>query len=69
MLGKLSKFKSSVSDEEHNQEDAAENSSKSDQGAIHVNILEQANDIVNKRSEEKKRTYGPFSEGDRKSVV
>ena len=28
-----------------------------------MNILEQANDIVNKRSEEKERQYGPFSEG------
>lgn len=27
------------------------------------NILEQANEIVNKRSEEKERMYGPFSEG------
>ena len=27
------------------------------------NILEQANEIVNKRSEEKERAYGPFSEG------
>jgi len=28
-----------------------------------MNILEQANDIVFKRSEEKERQYGPFSEG------
>lgn len=28
-----------------------------------MNILEQANEIVNKRSEEKERMYGPFSEG------
>lgn len=28
-----------------------------------MNILEQANEIVNKRSEEKSRMYGPFSEG------
>lgn len=28
-----------------------------------MNILEQANEIVNKRSEEKQRMYGPFSEG------
>ncbi len=27
------------------------------------NILEQANEIINKRSEEKERQYGPFSEG------
>ncbi len=26
-------------------------------------ILEKANEIVNKRSEEKEREYGPFSEG------
>lgn len=28
-----------------------------------MNILESANEIVNKRSEEKARQYGPFSEG------
>lgn len=28
-----------------------------------MNILQKANDIVNKRSEEKERQYGPFSEG------
>jgi hypothetical protein len=28
-----------------------------------MNILEEANQIVNQRSEEKERTYGPFSEG------
>jgi hypothetical protein len=28
-----------------------------------MNILEKANEIVNKRSEEKEREYGPFSEG------
>ena len=27
------------------------------------NILEQANEIVNNRSEEKEREYGPFGEG------
>ena len=27
------------------------------------NILQQANEIVNNRSEEKSRQYGPFSEG------
>lgn len=27
------------------------------------NILERANEIVNERSEEKERQYGPFSEG------
>ena len=34
-----------------------------------MNILEQANDIVNKRSEEKERTYGPFSEGMRRAAM
>jgi len=28
-----------------------------------MNILEMANEIVNNRSEEKERNYGPFSEG------
>lgn len=28
-----------------------------------MNILNEANKIVNKRSEEKERQYGPFSEG------
>jgi DNA-binding protein H-NS len=28
-----------------------------------MNILEEANKIVNERSEEKERQYGPFSEG------
>jgi len=28
-----------------------------------MNILEQANQIVNVRSEEKERNYGPFEEG------
>ena len=28
-----------------------------------MNILEEANEIVNKRSQEKERAYGPFSEG------
>jgi len=28
-----------------------------------MNILERANEIVNLRSEEKEREYGPFSEG------
>tara|TARA_R110002020_G_scaffold88446_1_gene217157 strand:+ start:157 stop:417 length:261 start_codon:yes stop_codon:yes gene_type:complete len=28
-----------------------------------MNILEEANDIVNLRSEEKERMYGPFNEG------
>jgi len=28
-----------------------------------MNILEEANRIINERSEEKERMYGPFSEG------
>tara|TARA_R100000654_G_scaffold71224_1_gene101979 strand:- start:6233 stop:6493 length:261 start_codon:yes stop_codon:yes gene_type:complete len=28
-----------------------------------MNILNKANDIINKRSEEKERLYGPFSKG------
>lgn len=28
-----------------------------------MNILEKANEITNKRSEEKERMYGPFEEG------
>lgn len=28
-----------------------------------MNILEKANEIVNERSEEKERMYGPFGEG------
>lgn len=28
-----------------------------------MNILEEANEIVNKRTQEKERQYGPFSEG------
>ena len=35
-----------------------------------MNILEEANNIVNKRSEEKSRMYGPFSEGmDRAAMI
>ena len=34
-----------------------------------MNILDQANDIVNKRSEEKARQYGPFSEGMRRAAM
>jgi hypothetical protein len=35
-----------------------------------MNILEKANEIVNKRSEEKERMYGPFSEGmDRAALI
>ena len=28
-----------------------------------MNILDQANKIINERSEEKERQYGPFEEG------
>ena len=35
-----------------------------------MNILEEANSIVNKRSQEKERQYGPFSEGmDRAAMI
>lgn len=35
-----------------------------------MNILEKANEIVNLRSEEKERMYGPFSEGmDRAALI
>lgn len=35
-----------------------------------MNILEKANEIVNKRSEEKERMYGPFEEGmDRTATI
>lgn len=34
-----------------------------------MNILEKANEIVNLRSEEKEREYGPFSECNRKAAV
>lgn len=35
-----------------------------------MNILEEANNIVNKRSEEKARMYGPFAEGmDRAAMI
>ena len=33
-----------------------------------MNILEEANQIVNNRSEEKERQYGPFSEGMRRAA-
>jgi hypothetical protein len=33
-----------------------------------MNILEQANEIVNKRSEEKERMYGPFDESMEKAA-
>lgn len=34
-----------------------------------MNILEKANEIVNKRSEEKERQYGPFSLCNKKAAV
>jgi hypothetical protein len=35
-----------------------------------MNILEKANEIVNLRSQEKERMYGPFSEGmDRAALI
>lgn len=34
-----------------------------------MNILERANEIVNERSEEKQRQYGPFDESMRKAAV
>jgi len=34
-----------------------------------MNILETANDIINNRSEEKARTYGPMSKGMEKASV
>lgn len=34
-----------------------------------MNILEEANNIVNKRSEEKERMYGPFSECNRRAAA
>ena len=33
------------------------------------NILEEANKIVNERSEEKERMYGPFEEGMRRAAM
>jgi predicted nucleic acid-binding protein len=35
---------------------------------IYMNILEKANEIVNLRSEEKEREYGPFIEGMERSA-
>jgi hypothetical protein len=34
-----------------------------------MNILEEANKIVNERSEEKERMYGPFSEGMKRAAM
>ena len=34
-----------------------------------MNILEKANEIVNIRSEEKERQYGPFSETNKRAAV
>lgn len=39
-------------------------------GGYTMNILEKANEIINVRSEEKERMYGPFEEGmDRASKI
>jgi len=34
-----------------------------------MNILEEANKIINSRSEEKERQYGPFSEGMQRAAM
>ena len=34
-----------------------------------MNILKKANEIVNERSEDKERQYGPFSEGMRRAAM
>ena len=34
-----------------------------------MNILEEANKIINKRSQEKERMYGPFSEGMKRAAM
>jgi hypothetical protein len=34
-----------------------------------MNILEEANQIVNKRSQEKERQYGPFHEGMQRAAM
>lgn len=34
-----------------------------------MNILEEANQIINLRSEEKERAYGPFSESMQKAAI
>lgn len=34
-----------------------------------MNILEKANEIVNKRAEEKEREYGPFIDCNRKAAI
>ena len=34
-----------------------------------MNILNEANNIINKRSEEKERQYGPFSEGMKRATA
>ena len=34
-----------------------------------LNILSEANEIVNNRSEEKSRQYGPFEEGMRRAAM
>jgi DNA-binding protein H-NS len=34
-----------------------------------MNILDKANNIINERSEEKERQYGPFSEGMKRATA
>lgn len=34
-----------------------------------MNILKKANDIINNRSEEKEREYGPFNESMKKAAI
>lgn len=34
-----------------------------------MNILKEADDIINNRSEEKERMYGPFSEGMKRAAM
>ena len=38
-------------------------------GKIAMNILDKANEIINERSEEKERQYGPFSEGMKRATA
>lgn len=41
----------------------------SDKKTIKTNILKEAEEIVNNRSEEKERMYGPFSEGMKRAAL
>ena len=69
MLVELPKILSKISDRNQEQRRVVEAVEASTKGAICMNILEQANEIVNKRSEEKERMYGPFSEGMRRAAM